>query len=186
MSLTPPLLVLSAYALVRAAQLARARLAPAAALAACALGVALALSPAVLLDARVLARPATARYPGLDFWQYVAGWPAGGPWRGAADEIRRRGQGRRVVVLVPGSYLVLRLMLSGDDRYVLATPDSPLAAGARLAVVDSERVPVDPKGFRAELERRGFTVVSRFARPDGPCSGPREPSCGGTVTVLER
>ena len=187
MSLTPPLLVLSAYALVRATTLAQRRLAPGAAVGVCTLGAVLVMAPAALLDVRALSRPATAHYPGLDYWQYVAGWPAGGPWQDAADLIRRRGNGRDMVILSPGSYLVLRLMLEDDGgRYRFVTPASPLAAKARLAVFDSERVPIDPKGFRAELDRHGFAPIGRFSRPDGPCSGPREPSCGGTVTVLAR
>jgi 4-amino-4-deoxy-L-arabinose transferase-like glycosyltransferase len=186
MFLVPPLIALAAYGLVGAARLARRRLPPRAALAACAAGAALALAPAVVLDARVLAHPATARYPGLDYWQYVAGWPAGGPWRGATDLIRRRGEGPQVVVLTPGAYDILRQSLGEGGRYVLVTEDSPLASRAQFGLFDTAGFPVDPKGFEAELTRRGFARIARFDRPSGPCSEPREPDCGGSVVVFQR
>lgn len=184
MFLVPPALVLSAYALVEGCRLAGRRLPRLGAAIASSAAVGLVLAPAVILDGRVLAHPATARYPGLDYWQYVAGWPAGGPWDGAADLIRRRATGRRVVVLTPGPYSVLSQMLG--DRYTLATPRSPLARRARLGVVDMAGFPVDPKGFDVEMARRHFVPMGRFARPRGPCSGAREPSCGGAVIVFAR
>jgi 4-amino-4-deoxy-L-arabinose transferase-like glycosyltransferase len=184
MFLVPAALVLSAYALVEAARFARQKLPRRTAAIACAAGLALLLAPALTLDARVLAHPATARYPGLDYWQYVAGWPAGGPWRSATDLVRRRGAGREVVILIPGSYTVLRQSLS--SRYVLADASSPLAPRAQFGLFDTAGFPVDPKGFDRQLARLNFTRIARFQRPRGPCSGPREPSCGGSVVVYER
>jgi hypothetical protein len=186
MPLIPPVVVLSAYALVRAARLAEHRLAPRVAAVVCTAGAAVVLTPAVLLDVRVLAHPATARYPGLDYWQYVYGWPAGGPWRGAADLIRRQAAGRRVVILAPGSYSILQQSLRPSGNYVLVDPGSPLAAQARLAVFETTSFPVHPRGFRAEVARRGFVVIGRFSRPAELCSGPRESHCGGSVIVLRR
>jgi len=153
---------------------------------ACLAAAGLVLAPAVILDARVLAHPATARYPGLDYWQYVAGWPAGGPWRGAADLIERRATGLEVVILTPGSYGVLRQILEDGDRYVFASASSAPAARAQFGLFDTAGFPVDPKGFDLQLARRGFVRIGRFDRPRGPCPGPREPSCGGSVIVFER
>jgi hypothetical protein len=65
-------------------------------------------------------------------------------------------------------------------------PRSPFASGARFALYDTAGFPVDPKGFPAEVARRGFIRIARFARPSGPCSGPREPACGGAVLVFQR
>jgi hypothetical protein len=114
MFLVPPALALSAYAIVRGARLAERRLSRPAAAIACAAATAVVLAPAVVLDGRVLAHPATADYPGLDYWQYVAGWPAGGPWDRSADLLRERTGGRGAVTLVPGDYGILRQLL-GDD-----------------------------------------------------------------------
>ncbi|MEA2362697.1 MAG: hypothetical protein QOD71_1842 [Thermoleophilaceae bacterium] len=186
MFLVPAAIVLSAYAAVEAARFARRKLPRRAAAIACSVGAALLLAPALILDARVLAHPATARYPGLDYWQYVAGWPAGGPWRGATDLIRRRATGQQVVILVPGAYNVLRQSLGDDGRYVLTDSRSPLAARARFGLFDTAKFPVDPTGFDRQLARLHFTRIARFQRPRGPCSGPREPSCGGSVVVYER
>jgi hypothetical protein len=186
MFLVPPAMVLSAYAIVSGVRLAERRLSRPAAVLACSAAAALVLAPALILDGRVLAHPDTARYPGIDYWQYVAGWPAGGPWEDAADLIRRRAAGDRVVILTPGSYGVLTQLLGDSRRYVFADTSSPLARSARFGLFDTAGFPVDPKDFGAQLARRDFTQVARFARPRGPCSGPREPSCGGSVIVFER
>jgi len=184
MFLVPPALALSAYAIVSGAQFAERRLSRPAAAIACSAALALVLAPALVLDARVLAHPATARYPGLDYWQYVAGWPAGGPWDDTAELLRDKAGGRGAVILVPGSYGILRQLLG--PKYVFVDTRSPFASGARFGLYDTAGFPVDPKGFGTELARRHFVRIARFARPRGPCSGPREPSCGGAVLVFER
>jgi 4-amino-4-deoxy-L-arabinose transferase-like glycosyltransferase len=185
MFLVPPLLVLAAYALVCAARIAEQRLPRGAALAVCAIGGAVLLAPAMILDARVLAHPDTARYPGHDYWQYVAGWPSGGQWRKAAALIQRRASATKVVILTPGTYPLLRESLGDGHRYELARPEAPEAAGAQYAVYDTVGFPVDPKGFPRQVNMQGFDAIGRFARP-GNCSPPPGSSCGGAVVVLER
>jgi hypothetical protein len=184
MFMVPPTLALSAYAITSGVRFAGRRLSRPAAALVCSAVLAAGLAPAAILDARVLAHPETASYPGLDYWQYVAGWPAGGPWGHAADEIHERSTDRPVVVLVPGNYGILSELLG--DGYALVDKRSPLAARARFGVYDTAGFPVDPKGFGAELARRHFIRIARFARPPGPCEGPREPACGGAVLVFER
>jgi 4-amino-4-deoxy-L-arabinose transferase-like glycosyltransferase len=184
MYVLPPLLVLMALAVVRAAEhAARLRSRRLALLAVGAAG-ALALVPAAIVDRRALAHPATARYPGLDYWQYVAGWPAGAPWRDAADLIEHRDAGGRGPVLVPGHYGVLAVLLREQGRG-LVVDRSATAPGARFGVMDSNRFPVDHGDFARRLARRGYVAVGRFRRPSA-CSGLRETACGGTVTVFER
>jgi 4-amino-4-deoxy-L-arabinose transferase-like glycosyltransferase len=186
MFLAPPLLVLAAHALVQSARLAGQRLSRRAALVACAIGAAVVLAPAVALDVRVLTHPASARYPGRDYWQYVAGWPAGGPWRKAANLIERRASGAKVLVLTPGRYPLLRLSLNDSDRYAFTDPNGPDAARAQFAVYDSGGFPVEPKEFPERVAKQGYVGLARFARPGNPCSAPPGSSCGGSVVVLER
>jgi 4-amino-4-deoxy-L-arabinose transferase-like glycosyltransferase len=178
-----PAVALTAYALVRGTALLQRSLPGRWAALAGTAAAALVLAPGLALDVRVLAHPATARYPGLDYWQYVAGWPAGGPWRRTADLLRRRATGSRVVLLAPGPYRVLRQALGASDRYVFARPDSTLARRAQFGLFDEARLPIDPKGFDHELTARGFVQVARFARASGPCSRPLETSCGDAVRV---
>ncbi len=182
MFIVPPAIVLSAYALVQAALFVRLRLPRRAALATCAVAGVLLLVPAIVLDSRVLAHPDTARYPGLDYWQYVAGWPAGGPWDKAADLIKSRASGRPVVIATPrGRYTVLAEILG--DRYVWVPIDSPLAARAQFGVYDDEGFRNRKNTFAPAIGARGFVRATKFTRPSEPCSGPREDRCGGSVTV---
>jgi hypothetical protein len=185
MFLVAPLILLSAYAAARGVALAQRRLPGRTATLACAAGAALVLAPAAVLDGRVLADPAGARYPGLDYWQYVAGWPGGAPWRHAADAIEDEATGRRVVILTPGDYPMLRQNLDGP-RYRYAGLESAQSDAAQFGVVETSGFPVDPHGFAHELRRRGFSSLTSYRRPREPCSGPREPACGGAVVVYWR
>jgi 4-amino-4-deoxy-L-arabinose transferase-like glycosyltransferase len=56
------------------------------------------LLPALVFDARVLASPSTAPYPGLSREEYATGWAAGTGWGALADELRRRAMGEPIVV----------------------------------------------------------------------------------------
>jgi 4-amino-4-deoxy-L-arabinose transferase-like glycosyltransferase len=175
MYLMPPIVVLAAYALVEGARLVRSVMAPRRATAAAAAVVGLVLAPGLLLDARVLADPGSARYPGLDDVQYVTGTGAGSVWPDVADTIRRRGRGRRVVLLTSRSYSqVLEMLLGPDRRYVFVSGRSPLADRAQFDLDDD--IPFyDPDA--GEAVRRGrFVPVGRFARPRG----------GATLTLSER
>jgi 4-amino-4-deoxy-L-arabinose transferase-like glycosyltransferase len=186
MFLMPPLLVLAAHAIVSGARLAGRRLDRRAAAAACAVGTVVLVLPAVIFDGRVLAHPDTAHYPSGDYWQYVAGWPAGGPWKHTTELIERRASGRRVVILTPGPYDTLRLSLDDSDRYRFVTPDAALADRAHFAVFDTAGFPVEPKGFAQEASRRGFGGVARYSRPVAHCIPRPGAPCGGTVVVLDR
>src|SRR4051812_11018122 len=100
MFLTPALVVLAGVGLARGvafvtARWGRRRAGPAA----IAAGVALAFTPALVLDARILADPAGAKYPGADTYQYVQGPSGGAIWPDVADDIRSRTDGRPAIVL---------------------------------------------------------------------------------------
>ncbi len=186
MYVMPPVIVLIAYALVDGARWVRRHVRERAIPIVCAATVAL-LAPALVLDLRVLAHPASAPYPGLDYWQYVAGYPSGVPWLGVPDLIRKRGTGRQVVIVTPTPYGILTLQFWHDRRYVFTTSGSPLAARAQFAIFEgSSAAAVFGTGAQATRRQEQFVVVQRFSRPAGPCSGAREGSCGGVVTVLER
>ena len=171
---TPPMIVLMAYALVFAYAWARRRLSPAAASLSCVAAATLLFLPALRLDARILVDPATARYPGLDD-RYVTGTSGGAAWPAVAEEIRQRAGGRRVVILgasgIPGT---LRLLLGHGSRYVFVRGGSALAPQARFAVVDE--VPfTDPQAF-ALMRSEHLVLIRRFARPRG----------GAVVELYER
>ena len=172
--LTPPMIVLMAYALVLAYAWAWRRLPPAAASLSWVAAATLLLLPALRLDARILRDPATARYPGLDD-RYVTGTSGGAAWPAVADAIRQRARDRRVVILgatgIPGT---LRLLLARDSRYVFVGGRSPLAPQARFAVVD-ELPFTDPQAL-ALIQREHLVLVRRFARPRG----------GAVVKLYER
>ncbi len=94
MYLLPPVVVLMAYGITEGVRAILRALPGPRGVALAALGVTLLLAPALRLDARVLAHPDTARYPGLDDLQYVTG--TGGRHRVAphgADD-RAPGAGR--------------------------------------------------------------------------------------------
>jgi 4-amino-4-deoxy-L-arabinose transferase-like glycosyltransferase len=183
----PPVIVLIAYALVRGAEWVRRHVPRRPAAIVCAVAAALLLAPALVLDLRVLAHPATAPYPGLDYWQYVAGYPSGVPWQGVPDVIRSRARGRPVVIVTPSRYDMLQLLFWHDRRYVFTSPGSPLASHAQFAVVEGASAStlngIDRQHPAGSMH---YVAIRQFARPAGPCSGPRERACGGTVTVFER
>jgi hypothetical protein len=81
-----PLAVMAGAGLAEAARflapLPRGRVAAAVVLAA-------SFVPAVSFDARVVRNPSTARYPGLDDWQFVSGFPAGTAWPRLARALER-------------------------------------------------------------------------------------------------
>jgi hypothetical protein len=175
MYLLPPAIVLMAYALVEGARFAqRALPAPYAAIATAA-ATALLLLPALRLDARVLAHPASAKYPSRDDWQYVTGDGGGAVWPAVADAIRRRGTGPQVVILHPTSHIgILRFLLGTHSRYAFVWHSSPLAPRAQLAVFDQS-----PFGDVLALRLTGrlhFVPVQRFSRPRG----------GAVVTLFQR
>jgi 4-amino-4-deoxy-L-arabinose transferase-like glycosyltransferase len=165
--LVAPLLVLVAYGFVEGAAWARRTLPPRAAVPVIVAGVLLLWLPAFRLDARVLDRPATAKYPGRDDWQYVTGAPAGSQWPAVADAIRRFAAGKRVVVLSPTlDPSVTRLLLDDDSRYVFVGGDSPLAPQARLALTEEKPFILDVKALEV-MQQGQPRVIARFHRPRG-------------------
>jgi 4-amino-4-deoxy-L-arabinose transferase-like glycosyltransferase len=167
MYVLPPAIVLMAYALVQAASwLARTLPAPAAAPAIIA-AACLLLAPALRFDARVLADPATTRYPTNDDRQYVTGTTAGEIWPAVADAIRERARGRQVVILHPtADSNIIRFMLGTESRYEVVPGGSTLAPRAQFALYDQSTGFVD--GAAHSLARaRGFVPVRRFSRPRG-------------------
>jgi 4-amino-4-deoxy-L-arabinose transferase-like glycosyltransferase len=167
MYLLPPMLVLMAYALVRGARAAFGAWPRRTALAACAAGAAVALGPALAFDARVLAHPDRARYPGPDDLQYVRGTQAGGPWPAVANEIERRAIGPRVDVVLHRSYAdVLRFLLHPEGRFRLIDTRRPEAWKAQLLVRD-ESAFVFPDDPGPGLTAVHFREVARFPRPRG-------------------
>ena len=81
-------------------------------------GVALVVvSTALVFDARVLANPSSAPYPGSSRGEYATGWGAGTGWPQLAAELRRRAEnGPIVVASYAGQTEALPLLLRTDDR----------------------------------------------------------------------
>jgi 4-amino-4-deoxy-L-arabinose transferase-like glycosyltransferase len=167
MYLVPPAIALMAYALVEGVAWLRARLAPRTAALVSTAAVAALLTPALVLDARVLAHPDTARYPGTDDVQYVTGTGAGSIWPAVADTIRERARGPQVPILTPRSYSqVLEMLLGPNPRYVFVNGESPLAPQAQFSLDDEEIPFYDPKAV-AIVNAGNFVEIGRYARPRG-------------------
>lgn len=164
MFLTPTLVVLAGIGLARGVGFAAARWGrrPAGA-AAIAAAVALAFTPALLLDARVLADPAGARYPGADTYQYVSGPSGGAIWPGVADEIRRRTGGRPTVVMKSAAVTFVLEFLLDDPDITFVYGDDPRAKRAKLILQDTLPFP-DPAG-QPLLDSGRFRLVRTFHRP---------------------
>ncbi len=176
MYLLPAAIVLMAYAIVAGVGWARNALAPGVATAACVLALGAIMAPALLLDARVLAHPATTRYPGTDDLQYVTGTGAGSVWPHVADTIRERAVGPQVVILTTRSYSqVLEMLLGPDPRYVFVDGKSPLAPKAQFSLDDPQIPFYDPDAVNV-VNDGDFVQVGRYPRPRG----------GAVLKLLER
>jgi hypothetical protein len=158
----PPLVVFVAYGLVAVLTAAAAwardrRLGPAVAPA---LALLLFL-PALAFDVRVVADPATARYPGLDDEQYVRGWTSGHPWPPLAEEVRERAAGRPTTVALGEFHSrELELLLRDEPHiHLVRAGDAPDPA-ARLGV---ENLAPLPRGDGL----LGWRPVWRYERPRG-------------------
>jgi hypothetical protein len=191
MYVMPPAIVLMAYAFVEGGRWAL-RVIPhnTAVVTAAATTIAL-LLPALRFDARVLAHPATTRYPSLDDWQYVTGVPAGSPWPGLADAIRRFAAGQRVVIATPVSIIyenrfdpvIPELLLDNNPRYLFVESSSPLAREAKLAVTDSARsLGEDVQSLRV-ISQQSPVLIAQFARPRSPDAGTTTSSSHKAQTV---
>ena len=163
----PAAIALMAYALVEAVRWARAVMAPRTAALASAVAVGALLTPALLLDARVLAHPDTARYPGTDDLQYVTGTGGGSVWPAVADAVRTRAKGPRVPILTTRSYSqVLEMLLGPDPRFVFVPGRSPLAKQAQFSLDDEEIPFYDPHAVQVVSEGN-FAEIGRYERPRG-------------------
>lgn len=175
MYLVPPVIVLMAHGLVEGVRWARTVAAPRVAAVACTVVVALLLLPALLLDGRVLAHPATARYPGADDLQYVTGTGAGSVWPGVARSIRAHARGHTVYILVTRSYSqVLEFLLDHDHSYHFVSGKSVHAREAQFSL-DDEIPFYDPDSAKITRDAH-FVTVASFPRPRG----------GATLTLSER
>jgi 4-amino-4-deoxy-L-arabinose transferase-like glycosyltransferase len=166
MYVLPPAIVLVAYAAVVGTHWARRALPTRSAVAACTVVAALALAPAALFDARVLAHPDTAHYPGRDDGQYVTGYAAGPIWPDVADTLRTLGGGhRRIVVMTPwGSPDILRFLLNDDQRYAFVWSVRPPARRADYAI--REAIPPFPDPAADQIMARShFVLIRRYSRP---------------------
>jgi 4-amino-4-deoxy-L-arabinose transferase-like glycosyltransferase len=172
----PAAIALMAYAFVEAVQWARTAMAPRTAALVSAVAVAALLTPALLLDARVLAHPDTARYPGTDDVQYVTGTGGGSVWPAVADAVRAHAQGPQVPILTTRSYSqVLEMLLGPDPRYVFVAGNSPLAPQAQFNLDDKQIPYYDPDAAKV-VEEGNFVQIGRYARPRG----------GAVLTLSER
>jgi 4-amino-4-deoxy-L-arabinose transferase-like glycosyltransferase len=173
MYVMPPAIILMAYAFAGGGRWAlrmTSRKTATVAVAAAAMAL---LLPALRFDARVLAHPATTRYPSMDDWQYVTGVPAGSPWPSLADAIRRFAAGRRVVVATPFSISyenrfdpsITQLLLDNNPRYVFVESNSPIAREAQLAVTDSVRPLWSDIQSLGVISQRSPVLIAQFARP---------------------
>jgi Dolichyl-phosphate-mannose-protein mannosyltransferase len=164
MFLTPTLVVLAGVGLARGVAFAAERWGgrPLGA-AAVAAGVALAFTPALVLDARVLADPAGAKYPGADTYQYVRGPSGGAIWPAVADEIRRRTGGRPTIVMKSAAVTFVLEFLLDDPDIKFVFGDDPRARRAKLILQDSLPFP-DPAG-QPLLDSGRFRLVRTFHRP---------------------
>ncbi len=161
--LAPIVVAFAGLALARGAGALGARLGPRRGAVVAAAGAVLLLVPALRVDARVLADPAEARYPGRDDVQYVTGPQAGAPWPRVADEVRRRTRPGEPVVRSRAVVYVPELLLEDRNPFVFA--GQPAAARARVLVRDELPFP-DPEGDRL-LVRGGFRLVATLRRPRG-------------------
>jgi 4-amino-4-deoxy-L-arabinose transferase-like glycosyltransferase len=174
MYLLPPGIVLAAYGLADGWRWAQRTLPAPLALPVTAAVASVLLAPALLLDSRVLAHPASTRYPGLDDLQYVTGTGGGTPWPSMAEEIRTRARGRTVYMLAPTGYTqVVEMLLGPSSRYQVVLGTDPRAEQAQFAIVD--QIPfLDATASRVAHDR-GFMPILRYQRPRG----------GATATLFE-
>jgi 4-amino-4-deoxy-L-arabinose transferase-like glycosyltransferase len=175
MYLLPPGVVLAAFALVEGVRRLREVTSPRVGIALAVVAVSLVLAPALRLDARVLAHPASTRYPGLDDLQYVTGTGGGTVWPGMADIIKRDARGKRVVILSPSAYTqVLEMLLGPTPRYVTVLGTAPEARQAQFAVTDE--IPFLDATAAKLVHDLHFVPVWRYQRPRG----------GAVATLYER
>ena len=145
----PPLLVLGAHGIAEALDWLAARQWSARAVRlATAAAIAVLVLPALVFDARVVAAPVTAHYPGFDEIQYVTGGAALKPFEQLADDLRMRADNRPVVV-AQGDFSshYLELAFRSEPNLTLVRASDPKACGALYAVENQVELPRRPEGL---------------------------------------
>jgi hypothetical protein len=174
--LAPPIVAFVAYALGAGVEWLLRRFPGGRGVALAAAGLVALLVPALVRDGRVLAHPATARYPGGDETQYVTGPVAGAPWKPLVRELRRRAGGRHVVIATDGSLFEIPQELLDYDRRFDFTLGVRGAKAARADFVLTDELPFRDL-YAAQFLRQGrFREVFVYPRPRG----------GATVRLYER
>jgi 4-amino-4-deoxy-L-arabinose transferase-like glycosyltransferase len=149
--------------------------------AAAVVGLVAALVPALRLDARVLAHPDTARYPGIDDEQYVTGMYAGTGWPALASQLERHaGQARGPVAWDGVFSWALPLIVDGRRAWTVQDLNGSRFSGDRFGFLPSTsisrdrrlRAPTDVRFLVANWHtrpaiRRGFVLVGVYQRPHG-------------------
>jgi hypothetical protein len=153
----------------------------------------LALAPALALDFRVLARPSSAHYPGIDDVQYVTGFQAGTGWPAVAATIRRQSGGHPTIVAYMAVYSDTLRFLINDPHVLLVSVDSPAAAYASYIVQSPSGFP-DPAGDRmlpsfrliltARRPRNGVVIHLYERYPRGRCDAPAR--CSASLSPPRR
>lgn len=133
---------------------------------------------AVWFDARVLANPDTAPYPGFSRVEYATGWPAGSGWHELGAELERQAATRSIVVTWFGhlSY-ALPLQLRHDSRITI-TDSTTARQTSAFAITNGDPLPANPgewtlrpiwtfqrptpTGAPLTLYTRGITWQGRF------------------------
>ena len=165
--LAPLLAAFGGYGIVEgAAALARAVHRPANPFAVAALATVVVL-PALIFDARVLANPATAPYPGLSREEYATGWAAGTGWRPLADELRRRASDGPIVVASYGGLseaLPLLLRHDTDIRIVRAEGSQPGPEATADYVIENGS---EGTGLPEDIGYGSLRYAWVFHRPNG-------------------
>lgn len=132
--------------------------------------VVLALVPALVLDGSVLASPSTAKYPGLDDFQYATGWASGAPYGAVGRTLRALvGQRHATVVLSEQVSYTLQVDLRNARNMKFIGPDDPHAAKAQYAVVNGDTLPDSDNPST-------LVTLATWHRPRG----------GATMTLLAR
>ena len=160
--MTPMLAVFAGVGIAAAWSFASTRFARPRRPVAVAVVVVLAFVLAAVFDARVVANPATAPYPGLSRDEYASGWAAGTGWRELANELQRRaGAHKLVVASYAGLSDALQLSL-GDDPRIQIVSGQPGKSGPEATsdyvVENGTPLPADP----------GYGVLARdwtYERP---------------------
>ncbi len=132
--------------------------------------------PALLFDARVLATPTDAPYPGDDLAAFVTQFSAGAIWEDVADDLTALAAGRPVVVAA-GSFCcrTLALELSDDPAYLLRPlrlqrrAAGPVRGGERHALATARRGPRlgAARAVRPPARRRDQCPLSQRGRLRG-------------------